>query len=264
MNPLALVTGASDGIGLEFCRLLAARGYDLILVARRQSKLEEIAAILSRQHGVRCHVIPSDLSAPQAAQTLFSEVKQHGLAVDLLINNAGLLCNGYFHELPLAAQESLLAVNITALTSLCHLLVNDMTARGQGGRILNVASLAAWTPIPNQNVYAASKAYVLAFSLALADEMQAARTGVQVSALCPGYTRTAMLDNPAQGGTLALPDFLLHSAESVAREGLDACLAGQPVCMPGAANRLSALATRLLPRLWQARLMGRGYRRLQA
>lgn len=262
MKPLALITGASDGIGLEFCRLLAARGYDLILVARRQPLLEEIAADLGRRHGIRGHVIACDLSLPQAAQALFAEVRQRGLAVDLLINNAGLLHNGYFHELPLARQESLLAVNITALTVLCHLFVNDMAARG-GGHVLNVASLAAWTPIPNQNVYAASKAYVLAFTLALADEMQASKTGVKVCALCPGYTRTAMLDNPAQGARLSLPGFLLHSAESVAREGLEACLAGRAVCMPGAANRLGALATRLLPRLWQARLMGRGYRGLQ-
>ncbi|MDO8331140.1 MAG: SDR family oxidoreductase [Fluviicoccus sp.] len=262
MNPLALVTGASDGIGLEFCRLLAARGYDLILVARRQSLLEDIATQLTLRHAIRCHVIPCDLSLPQAAETVFGEVRQRGLSVDLLINNAGLLFNGFFHELPLRQQESLLAVNVVALTSLCHLFVNDMAERG-GGQILNLASLAAWTPIPNQNVYAASKAYVLAFSLALADEMKAAGSGVHVCALCPGYTRTAMLDNPAQGGKLALPGFLLHSAEDVAREGLDACLAGRTVCMPGAANRLGAVATRLLPRLWQAKVMGRGYRLLQ-
>ena len=263
MNPLALVTGASDGIGLEFCRLLAARGYDLILVARRQQLLEDIAAQLMQRYNIRCHVISCDLSLPQAAQTLFTEVKQRGLAVDLLVNNAGLLCNGFFHELPLTQQENLVTVNIIALTALCHLFVNDMAVRG-GGHIINLASLAAWTPIPNQNVYAATKAYVLAFSLALADEMKAAGSGVNVCALCPGYTRTAMLDNPAQGGKLALPDFLLHSASSVAQEGLDACLAGRTVCMPGAANRLGALATRLLPRLWQARLMGRGYRMLQS
>lgn len=263
MNPLALVTGASDGIGLEFCRLLAARGYDLILVARRQQLLEDIAAQLMRSYGIRCHVISCDLSLPQAAQTLYTEVRQRGLAVDLLVNNAGLLYNGFFHALPLTQQESLLAVNIIALTALCHLFVNDMSARS-GGHIINLASLAAWTPIPNQNVYAATKAYVLAFSLALADEMKAAGSGVHICALCPGYTRTAMLDNPAQGSKLTLPGFLLHSASSVAREGLDACLAGQIVCMPGAANRLGALATRLLPRLWQARLMGRGYRLLQS
>lgn len=263
MNSLALVTGASDGIGLEFCRLLAARGYDLILVARRRSLLEDVAKELTRVHDIRCHVLPCDLSLPQAAQTVFAEVMRRGLKVDLLVNNAGLLCNGFFHQLPLPQQESLLAVNIIAPTALCHLFANDMAARG-GGRILNLASLAAWTPIPNQNVYAASKAYVLAFSLALSDEMQAAKSGVHVCALCPGYTRTAMMDNPAQGGKLALPGFLLHSPADVAREGLDACLAGRTVCMPGAANRLGALATRLLPRLWQARLMGRGYRLLQS
>ncbi|MDP2226464.1 MAG: SDR family oxidoreductase [Moraxellaceae bacterium] len=256
------MTGASDGIGLEFCSLLAARSYDLILVARRQPLLEDIAAQLTLHHAIRCHVIPCDLSLPNAAETLYAEVRQRGLSVDLLINNAGLLFNGFFHELPLRQQENLLAVNVVALTSLSHLFVNDMAVRG-GGHILNLASLAAWTPIPNQNVYAASKAYVLAFSLALEDEMKAAGNGVHVCALCPGYTRTAMLDNPAQGEKLALPGFLLHSAEDVAREGLDACMAGRSVCMPGAANRLGAIATRLLPRLWQAKLMGRGYRFMQ-
>ena len=169
----ALVTGASDGIGLEFCKILARRGYDLILVARREAVLNEISATLMTDHGIRCTVISSDLSKSNAAQSLFKAIQKQGLQVDFLINNAGLLHNGFFTHLKLADQEKMMRVNMMALTSLCHLFANDMAAR-QGGHILNVASLAAWMPIPNQNIYAATKAFVLSFTQALHNELKAA------------------------------------------------------------------------------------------
>ena len=166
----ALVTGASDGIGLEFCRILADRGYDLILVARRKDKLNDIGKSLTAAKGITCTVISADLSKPQAAQKLFQATQKKNLQVDLLINNAGLLHNGLFTELDLGAQENMIRVNMLALTSLTHLFANDMAGRG-GGHILNLASLAAWTPIPSQNVYAATKAYVLSFTQALHNEL---------------------------------------------------------------------------------------------
>ncbi|MFQ3354189.1 MAG: short-subunit dehydrogenase, partial [Polaribacter sp.] len=159
-NKTALVTGASDGIGLEFGDILAAQGYDLVLVARREDKLNEVGEKLSQTYGINCTVMATDLSEPQAAQTLFQRTCDQNLQIDFLVNNAGLLHNGFFTELSLAEQERMITVNILALTSLTHLYANDMASRKKG-HILNVASLAAWMAIPNQNVYAATKAYVL-------------------------------------------------------------------------------------------------------
>ena len=256
----ALVTGASDGIGLEFCTILAARGYHLILVARRKEKLNALAKHLMAKHKtIHCTVISADLGKPQAAQKLFQTTLKKGLQVDFLVNNAGLLHNGYFTALDLQAQEQMITVNMLALTALTHLFANDMASRG-AGHILNVASLAAWTPIPNQNVYAATKAYVLSFSQALHNEMHAAGTGVTVTALCPGYTATKMMDNPDQGGKLMIPENMMQSAETVAELGIDACLAGKAVLIPGFANRLTAWITRLFSKMALAKIAGRFYR----
>ncbi len=169
-NNVALVTGASDGIGAEFVEILAGRGYDLILVARREEKLNELAVRLCDEFGVECTVMAADLSEPKAAQNLFQRIENRGLQVNFLINNAGLLHNGFFTKLSLEAQEKMIQVNVMALTALTHLYADNMSANG-GGHILNVASLAGWMAIPNQNVYAASKAYVVSFSQALSNEM---------------------------------------------------------------------------------------------
>ncbi|MDG2501796.1 MAG: SDR family oxidoreductase [Porticoccaceae bacterium] len=260
-NKTALVTGASDGIGLEFCKILAAKGYDIILVARRKAKLNEVAKSLSKQHkNISCTVISSDLSKQQAAQKLFAATVAKDLQVDLLINNAGLLQNGFFTDLDLTTQENMIAVNISALTSLTHLFANDMGSRA-GGHILNVASLAAWAPIPNQNVYAATKAYVLSFSQALHNELKAAGNGVSVTALCPGYTATKMMDNPDQGAKLSVPDGLLQPAQEVAEQGIAACLAGKPTLVTGFANRVSATMTHLFSRMTLANIAGSYYRK---
>jgi len=259
----ALVTGASDGIGVELCRVLAARDHDLVLVARREQKLQDVAAEVTAKHGVAARVVPCDLARPGAAQALHRTVQELGIAVDFLVNNAGLLHNGYFDEIPLEKQEALLAVNVVALTSLTHLFLQDMLARGSG-HILNVASTAAWLGIPQQNVYAASKAYVLSFSLALNDELQARGSGVAVTALCPSYTRTKMLDNPEQGRKLAVPGAMVLDPELVAREGVEACLRGAPMVVPGLVNRLAMPLVQCLPRVWVTRLFGALYRRALA
>ena len=259
-NQTALVTGASDGIGLEFCTILASRGYNLILVARREAKLNAIAIDLRQSHGVQCTVIAADLSLPQAAQILFQNTKDQRLQVDFLINNAGLLHNGPFCELSLIEQETMIAVNVLALTSLTHLFANDMATR-KTGHILNVASLAAWTPIPSQNVYAATKAYVLAFSQALTDEMNAAGNGVIVSVLCPGYTATKMMDNPDQGATLRIPANMMMSPKDVANQGIVGCLSGQHTIVPGISNKLGTAITHLATKMSLAKLLGRFYRK---
>ena len=259
-NQTALVTGASDGIGLEFCTILASRGYNLILVARREAKLNAIAIDLRQSHGVQCTVIAADLSLPQAAQILFQNTKDQRLQVDFLINNAGLLHNGPFCELSLTQQEAMITVNVLALTSLTHLFANDMAAR-KTGHILNIASVAAWTPIPNQNIYAATKAYVLAFSQALTDEMNAAGNGVIVSVLCPGYTATKMMDNPDQGATLRIPVNMMMSPNDVANQGIVGCLSGKHTIVPGISNKLGTAITHLATKMSLAKLLGRFYRK---
>jgi short-subunit dehydrogenase len=256
----ALVTGASEGIGLEFCKILASRGYDLILVARRQEILEQIAKDLTTAHAINCHVISCDLARPQAAQQLFQATLDRGLQVDFLINNAGLLQNGFFTELDLTTQENMISVNIMALTSLSHLYANAM-AKQNGGHILNVASLAAWLPIPNQNVYAATKAYVLSFTQALHDELNAAQSGVKVCALCPGYTATKMMDNPAQGKKLTVPGSMLQSPQDVALQGIEACLKGKPTVVPGLSNRMTTWISHLFSKMALAKTAGRLYRK---
>ncbi len=261
-RPWALVTGASDGIGVEFCKVLAARGYSLVLVARREQKLQEVAAALTAAHGVACQVVPCDLAQPQAAQELHRKTGALGIAVDFLVNNAGLLHNGYFDESDLGRQEALLAVNVSALTSLAHLFVQDMLARGRG-RILNVSSTAAWMGIPQQSVYAASKAYVLSFSLALSDEMRAKKSGVAVTAVCASYTDTKMLDNPEQGKKLTVPRALVLRPDFVAEAGVKACLRGTPMVIPGLGNRIGMALLQCLPRTWVTRVFGALYRKGQ-
>jgi hypothetical protein len=259
-NRTALVTGASDGIGAEFAQILASLDYDLILVARRENKLNELAGNICNQFSVQCTVIVADLSKPNAAQDLVNHVQERNLQVDFLVNNAGLLHNGFFTELGLAEQERMITVNVLALTSLTHLYAAIMTSRG-GGHVLNVASLAGWMAIPNQNVYAATKAYVLAFSQALSNEMAAAKSGVKVSALCPGYTATKMMDNPNQGATLRIPSSMMMSAKDVADIGIKGCLAGKDIIVPGVANKLTTVITRLFSKTMLTKLVGNFYRK---
>lgn len=255
----ALITGASEGIGLAFGKVLADKGYDLILVARRENLLQQVAADISERYQVRCHVLPCDLAAPNAATDLFQAVQTKGWEVDFLVNNAGILFNGDFLSTDRRGQERLLQLNIVALTSLTHLFASAMVERG-GGHILNVASTAAWISLPGENVYAASKAYVRAFTEALANELDAAKSSVQATALCPGYTDTRMLDNPAQGPKLSIPRFMIMSTDQVARQGIAGCLQGKTTVIPGLSNRLLVALLHVLPRLWVTRIMGRVYR----
>jgi len=260
-NLTALVTGASDGIGFEFCKVLAANQYDIVLVARREDKLKKAAEQLINKYSVACHVIPCDLSKPQAAQSLYKATQQKNITIDFLINNAGLLFNGSFHDIELQKQEKLLAVNITALTALSHLYAQDMINKGQGN-ILNVASTASWIGIPNQNIYSASKAYVLPFSLALAHEMKSKKTGVTVCCVCPNYTQTKMLNNPEQGKGINVPNFMILSPEFVAKEGIKMCLSGKPLSIPGKMNSFFMAVVQCFPKTWVTRIFGKAYQNM--
>ena len=177
---LALVTGASGGIGLELARLLAEKGFNLVLLARSRNKLEELARELETAHGIQAAVVAADLSEPDAPQAVFDELLQKAIQVDLLVNNAGLMIEAAFKKTSLHDHLQLLQVNVLALTALTRLFIEPMLARNSG-QILNVASIASFMPVPNLAVYAASKAYVLSFSEALSEEIKGSKVTVTMS-----------------------------------------------------------------------------------
>jgi short-subunit dehydrogenase len=250
----ALITGASGGIGLELARLFAERGFDLIVAARRASELEALAESCRKAHGVRVHVRPMDLLGLDAPAKLVQQIEDDSLKVDVLVNNAGLMDMGGFATIDVDQHERLLQLNVVVLTSLARRLLPAMIERGSG-RILNVASISAFQPIPSLALYAASKAFVLSLSESLSEELRG--TGVTVTALCPGFTKTEMLDRAQDEHSTAqaIPDFLVSDVKEVAREGIDACLAGKVVVVPGGPNRLMASTVGFYPR-WLVRGVG--------
>jgi uncharacterized protein len=246
MASTALITGASGGIGLELARLFARDQYDLVLVARRVDALERLGSALAAQHGVRYWVIGADLAEPGAAATIVNRLPQAALPVSVLVNNAGFGTSGPFATTDLETELELLRVNIVALTTLTKLLLPPMLAR-RNGRILNVASTAAFQPGPFMAVYYASKAYVLSFSEAIAEELRA--TGVTVTALCPGPTETAFLSRAGlEGNRFATHTPLTMTAAPVARAGYRGLQRGTRVVIPGAGNKVLAMIVRLSPR----------------
>jgi uncharacterized protein len=241
----ALVTGASSGIGLEFARLLAREGHDLVLVARRREALEELARELAVRQRVAVRVIAKDLAAPDSAAEISGELQAEHIDVDILVNNAGLGLHGRFWETDLDRQIEITRVNVAALTALTGRLLPGMVARGRG-RIVNVASTAAFQPGPYMAVYYATKAYVLSFSEALAQELS--DTGVTVTALCPGPTETEFQAAAGLEDTLLFKGPLVMSAAKVARLGWAAARRGKPVVIPGLANKLLKETVRFSPR----------------
>ncbi|BDP43819.1 short-chain dehydrogenase (plasmid) [Deinococcus aetherius] len=244
-RPLALVTGASGGIGEEIARELAARGFDLVLVARTLSKLESLGEVLRVQHGVTAHSIALDLSDPAAPAHLEAEVQRRGLVVDVLVNNAGFASYGEFWQLDLDHEMRMLQVNVTTLVELTRRLLPGMVERGRG-RVLNVASTAAFMPGPLMAVYYATKAFVLSFSEAIAEELRG--TGVTVTTLAPGPTESGFQARAGMEDSKLVKGRAIMDSATVARLGVDALLRGQRVIIPGRANQLQALSPRFLPR----------------
>jgi uncharacterized protein len=238
---VALITGASSGIGRELARLFAEDGYDLVLVARNRRRLEALAAELESEHRVQVLVLVADLADPAAPPAIAAELARQSIAASVLVNNAGTQVYGRFAEAGLEAQLALLQVNAAAIIHLTRLLLPGMIARGHG-RILNVGSTGSFAPGPLNAVYCASKAFVLSFSAAIGAEL--AGTGVTVTALCPGATGTAFA---ARHG---LEDVRLfrHAmpAAQVALAGYRALQRGRPVVVPGPGNRLQVLAFQLM------------------
>jgi short-subunit dehydrogenase len=241
----ALITGASGGIGLELARLFAAGGYDLVLVARSAAKLEELAGEL-RKHGGAVGVLVKDLAKPESPEEVFRELEAAGIAVDVLVNNAGFATYGPFVEIDLGRELEELQLNVVTLTHLTKKLLPGMLARRRGG-VLNLASTAGFQPGPLMAVYYATKAYVISFSEALAEELSG--TGVTVTALCPGPTatgfqrRAGLEDSKLFSGMLQVAD-----AAAVARAGYEGFRAGKRIVIPGLINKLGVQSIRVSPR----------------
>ena len=240
MPELAIVTGASGGLGLEFAKLLGADGYDLVLIARSADKLEMRAAGLRAQYHVAVEVIATDLSVVGAAENIFARVSQ----CDILVNNAGFASNGRFDTLPEKRIREEILLDVLTLTELTRKYLPGMRARGRG-RILNVASTAAFAPGPFMAVYYAAKAYVLSFSEAIAEEVRG--SGVTVTCLCPGATATGFQDRANVHHTL-LVRLGLANATKVAEAGIRGMMQGKTVVVPGIINKLVAFSPRISPR----------------
>jgi len=254
-RPIALITGASSGIGEALARNFALAGHDLVLIARSADKLTALAGHLEAEHNVKTLVLPSDLAAPGSVQRLAATLKRRKRVPDVLVNCAGVLEQQHFVRLKPGNHQAIIDLNISALTAMLSHLLPLMVARGSG-RVLNVASIAAFQPIPLLATYAASKAYVLSLTESLSEELKG--TGVTVTALCPGITATHMLNaaTEANGQLAKLPGFLIGNVDDVAREGFDACMRGDVICVPGMINRAATLASRSTPKWLLRRLSG--------
>ena len=240
----ALITGASSGIGLELARVFAGHRYDVVLVARTEGRLQELARELEGT-GVRAHVVAADLAQPHAARAVAERVAALGLDIDALANDAGYGLYGPFTETSLDGELAMIQVNIVALTELTKQLLPGMLARGRG-RILNLASTAAFLPGPLMAVYYATKAYTLSFSEALANELEG--SGVTVTALCPGPTASGFQAAAHLEGSKLVAGRTLPTAREVAVFGYEALMAGTVVAVPGLVNKATALLPRFLPR----------------
>ena len=252
-----LITGASSGLGEEFARLAAADNSNVVLVARSVDKLNALGIELERDYGVKATVLAEDLSEVEAADVIVDALAARRIEIDALINNAGFGTFGPFIETPIEDERRLIAVNITALTMLTKRLIRGMVARRRG-RILNVASTAAFLPGPLMTVYYASKAYVLSLSEALAVELEG--TGVTVTCFCPGPTRTAFQARAGMEQSGLLKALKVMDATAVAREGYAGMKEGRTLVIPGVLNKLTAQLVRVSPR----RLVPKVVRAMQA
>ena len=258
MKKTALITGASSGIGTEFAYQLAQRGYNLVLVARRKALLDEIAKDIQNTLSIAIYCFSADLSTPTGLQDLYQQVEQQELDIDLLVNNAGFGTLGAFEEQERGLEQQEIALNVAAVVDLSHQFIPGMLRRKRGN-IINVASVAAYQPVPYMAVYAATKAFVLSFSEALWAEYQ--ERGINVTALCPGPVQTGFFDATGnknlQRAKAKIP--MMQSDEVVAA-ALQAMDKQQSQVIPGAKNRIAPFATRLLSRSAMAKLVAKTMR----
>ena len=250
----ALITGASAGIGAELAACFAAGGFDLLLVARSAPALEQLATQLKQQHGIQAWCLPADLATVDGVKSLTNRVTKEKHQVDVLVNCAGVLEHGLFVNMPLQRHQAMIDLNLSALTTLLATYLPHMVSRGYG-RVLNVASIAAFQPIPSLATYAATKAYVLSLTESLAEELKG--TGVTVTALCPGITATNMMSQATEKSPgLKLPEILVGDAAQVAAEGYAACMRGDVIQVPGPINLVTTLASRATPKWLLRKISG--------
>lgn len=244
MSKTALITGSSGGIGYQLARIHAEKGDNLVLVARRKNKLDELKSELEEKYKVHVYTIGKDLFLPDAAREVYDELKQHNISIDYLINNAGLGDIGLFAESDWHKQEKMINLNITSLIHFTWLFLQDMIKR-KSGRILNVASTASFQPGPTMSVYFATKAFVLSFSEAIGSEV--VDKGITVTALCPGSTETGF-HSAAINGRRELRQRKLPSSRKIAEYGYGAMMKGKSVAIPGLKNKFLATLVRFVPR----------------
>jgi len=252
----ALITGASSGIGLELARLFAADHYRLVLVARNRAALQQIGEELQARHGIEVRISPKDLAHPSSPIELYQELQETGIAVDVLVNNAGFGGSGPFLQTDWHHEAEMIQVNIVALTHLTKLFLPQIHARR--GKVLNVGSVAAFLPGPYTAIYYASKAYVLHFSEGLAEELSG--SGVTVTCLSPGPVETGFQKRAHSGGSSRANAPLYMDVQEVARAGYEGLKQGKRIVIPGWKNRLLTEALRLVPRNTVTKTVGRMYK----
>ena len=258
MNKTALITGASKGIGRELAILFAEKRCHLVLVARSEKELIQFKKELEEQFSVTVLVLVNDLSLPEAAQELFDEIKGRDIDPDYLVNNAGFGDYGSFADTSWERYEKMIALNVTTLTHLTHLFVNDWRGR-KHGRILNISSTAAFQPGPMMAVYFATKAFVLHLSEAIGDELK--EDHITVTALCPGPTDTHFGEESKMNASQLVKNVKIAGAREVAQLGFNAMMKGKPVAIHGAMNRLVPFFIRFMPRIWVTRLSAKVMRK---
>lgn len=243
----ALITGASSGIGAALAHCFAKGRCDLVLVARRATRLKALARELEAEHPVRVRVAAADLLRPRSIDALAASMRRERVPIDILVNNAGIIEVGPFTRMTAARSQEIIALNVAATTALLSRFLPPMVRRGHG-RVLNVCSVASFLPVPTMATYAATKAYLLSLSESLAEELDG--TGVTVTALCPGVTETPMKAaiERSHPRVSRLPRLAVSDVATVAAEGYDACLAGEAVRISGLVNQVATLSGRALPR----------------
>ncbi|MGZ3273600.1 MAG: SDR family NAD(P)-dependent oxidoreductase [Caulobacteraceae bacterium] len=259
---LCLVTGASAGIGEAFARLYARNGHDLVLTARRTSRLERLAEELRELHDIDVQIVPVDLAEPGAVDRILAAIEARGHEVDVLVNNAGYGLPGSYADTTWSDQQAFLQVLLIAVCEMTHKLLPGMLSRGYG-RILNIASVAGLIPgMPNATLYGATKAFLVRFSQAL--HVETLGTGVHVTALCPGFTWSEFHDvNGTREETNRIPKWMWLDADTVAEQGWRAVEAGRAVQITGGPNKLIVAICAVVPDAWMLGFVGRKARRFR-
>jgi uncharacterized protein len=260
VSSAALVTGASSGIGAAIARELASRGYSIALVARREERLRSLATDLTSEHGVAAEAIACDLGDPDERDRLADELRGRGRSVEVLVNNAGFGHQADFATSPRERMVEMVRLNVEAVVDLTSRFMGPMVERGRG-TVINIASTAAFQPLPGSAVYAASKSFVLSFSEAIRTELRG--SGVTVTAVCPGPVKTEFTEVAGVGGVEErTPGAVWMSAEDIARHAVDGAAKDRRVVVPGALNRASALAGQHSPRAVALPLISRIWRNI--